>query len=155
MPPNGNKVRDDFPAVGPLHLVKMAVGAADVEDLRRSRAQRHAERGASWVYTRNHPRRAEAVLDGGSLYWVVKGQIRARERIIGFRAEHEESGRAYCLIVTDGVFVATLPRGFRPFQGWRYLPPADAPRDAPGGPGGDFSQMPEHMLLELRELGLI
>ena len=146
---------DDFPAAGPLHLVKMAVGASDVEDLRRLRAQRHAERGASWVYTRNHPRRAEAVLDGGSLYWVVKGQIRARERITGFRAEREESGRAYCLILTDGVFVATLSRGFRPFQGWRYLPPADAPRDAPSGPGGDFTQMPEHMLLELRELGLI
>jgi hypothetical protein len=155
MPRKDTKTSDDFPATGPLHLVKMAVGAADIEDLRRSRAQRHAERGASWVYTRNHPRRAEAVLDGGSLYWVVKGQIRARERIVGFRAEHEESGRAYCLILTDGVFVATLPRGFRPFQGWRYLPPADAPRDAPGGPGGDFAEISEHMLLELRELGLI
>lgn len=140
---------------GPLHLVKMAVGAADVEDLRRSRAERRAERGASWVYTRNHPRRADAVLDGGSLYWVVKGQIRARERIVGFRTEREESGRAYCLILTDGEFVATLPRPFRPFQGWRYLPSADVPRDAPAGPGGDFAQMPDHMLLELRELGLI
>ena len=155
MPPKGNTSGDDLPPAGPLHLVKMAVGAADVEDLRRLRTQRHAERGASWVYTRNHPRRADAVLDGGSLYWVVKGQIRARERIIGFRAEREGSGRAYCLIVTDGVFVATLPRGFRPFQGWRYLPPADAPKDVPAGPGGNFAEMPEHMLLELRELGLI
>lgn len=155
MPPKGGNSHDDASARGPLHLVKMAVGAADVDDLRRARAQRRAERGASWVYTRNHPRRAEAVLDGGSLYWVVKGHIRARERIIGFRAEREESGRAYCLIVTDGEFVTTLPRAFRPFQGWRYLPPADAPKDAPGGPGGDFTQMPDHMFLELRELGLI
>jgi hypothetical protein len=146
---------DDFPDRGPLHLVKMAVGAADVEHLRQARAERRAERGASWVYTRNHPRRADAVLDGGSLYWVVKGHIRARERIIGFRAEREESGRTYCLILTDGAFVVTLPRAFRPFQGWRYLPPSDVPTDAPGGPGGDLSQMPEHMLLELRELGLI
>src|SRR6201999_4273659 len=91
MPPKTDR-GDDFPAAGPLHLVKMAVGAGDVEELRRSRAERHAERGASWVYTRNHPRRAAEVLDGGSLFWVVKGQIRARQRIIGFRTEREESG---------------------------------------------------------------
>ena len=140
---------------GPLHLVKMAVGAADVEELRRFRAQRHAERGESWVYTRNHPRRAEAVLDGGSLYWVVKGQIRARHRVIGFRSERDDNGRAYCLILTDPEFIVTLPRAFRPFQGWRYLLPSDVPKDAPGGLGGDFTAMPDHMLTELRELGLI
>jgi hypothetical protein len=140
---------------GPLHLVKMAVGAADLEELRRFRAQRFAERGVSWVYTRNHPRRAEAVLDGGSLYWVIKGQIRARHRITGFRSERDDNGRAYCLILTDPELVLTLPRPFRPFQGWRYLPPSDVPKDAPGGPGGDFTAMPDHMLTELRELGLI
>ena len=150
---------DEFPAAGPLHLVKMAVGATDVENLRQARAQRHAERGASWVYTRNHPRRAEAVLDGGSLYWVVKGQIRARQRVAGFESKHDDNGRAYCLILTDPEFVVTLPRAFRPFQGWRYLLPSDVPKDATAGPNsagaGDFSQMPDHMLLELRELGLI
>jgi hypothetical protein len=142
-------------APGPLHLVKMAVGSTDVEELRRLRAQRFAERGVSWVYTRNHPRRTEAVLDGGSLYWVVKGQIRARQRVTGFRSERDDNGRAYCLILTDPELVLTLPRAYRPFQGWRYLSPADAPRDAPGGPGGDFTAMPDHMLMELRELGLI
>ncbi len=108
---------------GPLHLVKMAVGASDVEELRHFRAQRHAERGVSWVYTRNHPRRAEAVLDGGALSWVVKGQIRARQRITGFRSERDDNGRAYCLILIDPEFVVTLPRAFRPFQGWRDLLP--------------------------------
>ena len=146
---------DDFPQRGPLHLVKMAVGAADVEQLRRFRAERFVERGASWVYTRNRPRREEEVLDGGSLYWVVKGQIRARQRVAGFETKRDDNGRAYCLILTDPEFVVTLPRGFRPFQGWRYLLPSDVPKDAPGGPGGDFSQMPDHMLVELRELGLI
>jgi hypothetical protein len=145
---------DEF-APGTLHLVKMAVGAADVEELRRFRAQRFAERGESWVYTRNHPRRADAVLNGGSLYWVVKGQIRARHRVIGFRSQRDDNGRAYCLILTDPEFVVTMPRPFRPFQGWRYLLPGDVPKDAPGGPGGDFSAMPERMLVELRELGLI
>jgi hypothetical protein len=146
---------DDFPAAGPLHLVKMAVGAADLEELRRFRAQRFAERGVSWVYTRNHPRRVEAVLDGGSLYWVVKGQIRARQRVTGFRSERDDNGRSYCLILTDPELVPTLLRAFRPFQGWRYLLPSDVPKDAPGGLGGAFTAMPDHMLTELRELGLI
>jgi hypothetical protein len=146
---------DDFPAAGPLHLVKMAVGAADLEELRRFRAQRFAERGESWVYTRNHPRRAEEILNGGSLYWVVKGQIRARQRVTGFRSERDDNGRSYCLILTDPELVPTLLRAFRPFQGWRYLLPSDVPKDAPGGLGGDFTAMPDHMLTELRELGLI
>jgi hypothetical protein len=150
---------DDFSAAdllpkGPLHLVKMAVGAADVDELRRTRAQRHAERGEGWVYTRNHPRRGAEILAGGSLYWVVKGQIRARHRIIGFRGERDDNGRAYCLILTDPELIVTLPRAFRPFQGWRYLLPSDVPKDAPGGIG-DLPQLPDHMLAELRELGLI
>jgi len=140
---------------GPLHLLKMAVGVTDIEHLRQIRAERTAQRGWSAVYTRNHPRRTEAVLDGGSIYWVIKGQIRVRQRILAFHSERDDNGRAYCLIEVDQVLVPTLPRAFRPFQGWRYLPPADAPKDAPGGPGGDFAALPDHMLAELRELGLI
>jgi len=147
--------KGDDTGIGPLHLVKMAVGASDVEELRRFRAERHIERGASWVYTRNQPRRAEAVLDGGSLYWVVKGQIRARQRVTGFESKRDDNGRVYCLILTDPEFIVTLPRAFRPFQGWRYLLPSDVPRDVSAGPAGDFSTMPDHMLAELRELGLI
>jgi hypothetical protein len=154
MPSNGHGGGDDF-AGGPLHLVKMAVGATDIEEMRRFRAQRLIERGESWVYTRNHPRRTAAVLDGGSIYWVIRGQIRVRQRITGFRSERDDNGRAYCLILVDEELVPTLPRAFRPFQGWRYLPPADAPRDVPAGPGGTFEAMPETMMAELRELGLI
>ena len=75
----------------PLHLLKMAVGIADLDDLRRVRAARIEQLGGSFVFTRNHPRRAEAVLRGGSLYWVIRGQIRARQRIVGFpqRARRE------------------------------------------------------------------
>ena len=139
----------------PLHLVKMAVGVADLEQLRRIRAQRLAERGWSAVYTRNHPRRAEAVLAGGSIYWVIRGQIRVRQRVLGFHSERDDNGRGYCLIEVDPGLVPTLPRAFRPFQGWRYMPPADAPKDVPAAPGGDFAAMPDPMLAELRELGLI
>ena len=78
----------------PLHLLKMAVGAADIAELRRVRAQRIAQYGESWVYTRNHPRRAAEVLAGGSLYWVIRGQVRVRQRIVGFAAARDDAGRA-------------------------------------------------------------
>ena len=145
----------DGGGAGPLHLLKMAVGAADLDQLRCNRAQRTAERGWSAVYTRNRPRREAEVLDGGSLYWVIRGQIRARQRVIDFHTEHDDNGRAYCLIETAPEVVTTLLRPFRPFQGWRYLRPVDAPPDARDGGdlGGDAP--PEAMLKELRELGLI
>jgi hypothetical protein len=75
---------------GPLHLLKMAVGIADIEELRRVRAARIKQHGGSWVYTRNQPRRAEAVLAGGSIYWVIRGQIRVRQRITGLRSERDD-----------------------------------------------------------------
>ena len=143
---------------GPLHLLKMAVGAASLDELRRARAARVKQYGGSCVYTRNHPRRTEAVLAGGSLYWVIRGQIRVRQRITGFRSERDEKGRGYCLIEVEPVLVPTVWRPWRPFQGWRYLTPADAPPDAPRGyttPGLAEGPMPEHMMAELRALGLL
>jgi hypothetical protein len=124
--------------------------------LRRFRAARLKERGASWVYTRNHPRRAEEVLAGGSIYWVIRGQVQVRQRVIGFRSGRDEKERACCLIEVDTVLVPTLWRPWRPFQGWRYLTVADAPGDAPGGIAGmEQGAMPERMLAELRALGLL
>ncbi len=106
----------------PLHLLKLAVGIDDVEHLRRVRAGRAAERAGDWVYTRNHPRRAAEVLDGGSIYWVIRGQIAVRQPVTGFRSDRDAAGRRYCLIGVDPGLVATLPRSCRAFQGWRYLP---------------------------------
>ena len=151
---------DREPTGAPLHLLKMAVGVASLDELRTRRAERIARLGGSWVYTRNHPRRAEAVLAGGSLYWVIRGQVRARQRITGFRSERDDNGRAYCLIVVDTELVPTLSRPWRAFQGWRYLTPADAPPDLAAGDGaadcaGSHRQMPERMLAELRSLGLL
>ncbi len=119
----------------PLHLLKLAVGIDDVEQLRSIRAARAAERGGSWVYTRNHPR----------------GHIRVRQLVSGFRSERDDNGRRYCLIEVEDELVPTLSRAWRPFQGWRYLAPEDAPPDRSdrGGPPSD------HMLAELRALGLI
>jgi hypothetical protein len=135
----------------PLHLLKLAVGIDDIEHLRRIRAARRAERGGSWVYTRNHPRRAQEVLAGGSIYWIIHGHIRVRQRIIGFRRERDDNGRGYCLIEVDERLVPTLSRPWRPFQGWRYLSSGDAPEDR-----SDRGEPPSDRLLsELRSLGLI
>jgi hypothetical protein len=135
----------------PLHLLKLAVGIDDIDHLRQIRWMRAAERGGNWVYTRNHPRRAPEVLAGGSIYWVIRGQIRVRQRVTGLRGERDDTGRRYCLIEVDAELVPTLPRAWRPFQGWRYLASADAPpdRSVPAEAPSD------RMLVELRALGLI
>ena len=135
----------------PLHLLKLAVGVDDLDHLRRIRAARAAERGGTWVYTRNHPRRAAEVLAGGSIYWIIRGQIRVRQRVTGFRGERDANGRRYCLIEVDERLVPTLSRAWRPFQGWRYLSAEDAPADRSesGEPPSD------RMLAELHALGLL
>jgi hypothetical protein len=135
----------------PLHLLKLAVGIENLDHLRLIRAARQAERGGSWVYTRNHPRRAQEVVAGGSIYWIIRGQIRVRQLVTGFSREREASGCSYCRIEIDERLVPTLPRPWRPFQGWRYLSPADAPEDCRevGEPPSD------RLLAELRALGLI
>jgi hypothetical protein len=135
-----------------LHLLKLAVGIDGIDHLRRVRAMRAAERGGDWVYTRNHPRRAAEVLDGGSIYWVIRGQITVRQRVMGFRGNRDEAGRRHCLIEVDARLVPTSPRVCRPFQGWRYLPAAVAPADRVSV--GE-EPPPEQMLAELRALGLI
>jgi hypothetical protein len=135
----------------PLHLLKLAVGIDDIEQLRRVRAARLAERGGSWVYTRNRPRRAAEVLDGGSIYWVIRGCIRVRQLVTGFRGGRDDEGRRYCLIEVDHRLVATLCRSCRPFQGWRYLPADAAPADRSAGE----EPPPDRMLAELKALGLI
>jgi hypothetical protein len=136
----------------PLHLMKLAVGIDDVEHLRRVRAARAAERGGGWVYTRNRPRREVEVLDGGSIYWVIRGQIGVRQRVVGFRSQRDENGRRYCLIEVDERLVPTLSRSCRPFQGWRYLTPEAAPLDRVTAAE---APLPEQMLTELRALGLL
>ena len=133
-----------------VHLLKLAVGIDDVDQLRRVRRARVLERGGNWVYTRNHPRRAQEVLAGGSIYWVIRGQIRVRQRVTGLRSERDETGRRYCLIEVDDELVPTVSRVCRPFQGWRYLSPTDAPPDRSEG-----ARPPDRMLAELRALGLI
>src|SRR5258708_19239653 len=116
-------------ATRPLHLLKMAVGVASLDELRQLRAQRIKRLGGSWVYTRNQPRRAEAVLAGGSLYWVIRGQIRVRQRITGFKSDRDDKGRAYCLIGVDPDLVPTQWPPWPPFPAFPYSTAAAPPPD--------------------------
>lgn len=149
-----------------LHLLKMAVGADSVADIARFQKQRRAERRANgegagtFHFTRNFPRRADEVLDGGSMYWIVRGEIVARQKILGFE-ERIRPGkrRKRCAIKLEAKIVRTVPVAHRPMQGWRYLPPDDAPADLTAATaksavkGAD--RLPPKMARELRDLGLL
>jgi hypothetical protein len=138
----------------PLHLVKLAVGVEDLKDLAAIEKQRKRERGRYGFFTRNMPKRVEELLDGGSIYWVVKGQIRARQRLKRFHPQEDDQGRPYVIVEFVAKIVPVAPRRMRPFQGWRYLEPERAPPDlAPGAKGDD--SLPDSLADELRELGLL
>ena len=136
-----------------LHLLKLAVGVADVAELRRLQRERAKERGFYCFYTRNMPRRHEEVLAGGSVYWVIKGYVEVRQRIRGFVPIVNRRGRPALLVKVEAKLTPTEPQPRRAFQGWRYLDPADAPRDRPKGQRG--KGMPAAMARELRDLGLL
>ncbi len=145
-----------------VHLIKLCVGIDDVEQLEAAQQMRLDAGRAAGIkkpelrhVTRNTPKRAQELLDGGgSLYWVIRRVIRVRQRITEFRAVEREDGKPACAFILHPELVRTRPRSFRPFQGWRYLAPSDAPVDLPKGhdPG---DALPEVMADELRELGLI
>lgn len=137
-----------------LHLIKLAVGIEDVAQLRKLQKERRRERGRSVFYTRHMPRRREEILDGGSIYWVIKGYIRVRQRILGFIPVSEDDGERYCLVRYDPKLVETMWQPRRAFQGWRYLLPKDAPADRPAQAGKE-DKLPDAMAEELRALGLL
>jgi len=137
-----------------LHLIKLAVGIDDVPHLRQVQKERRRERGRSVFYTRHLPRRELEIVGGGSIYWVIKGFVRARQRILEFIPVVEEDGERYCLVRYELKLVETIWQPKRPFQGWRYLVPKDAPPDRPRGAAPE-SQLPERMARELRALGLL
>jgi len=143
-----------------LHLIKLCVGCDSVKDLEdwiREKLKQRRKRGLSPEHmhrTRMVPKRSEELRDGGSLYWVIRGEIMCRQRIRAIRPFRDKDGIGRCGVVLDPEVVLVAPRPFRAFQGWRYLDVKDAPRDldkaAPGA-----AAMPEKLRRELRELGLM
>lgn len=140
-----------------LHLIKLAVGIEDLDDLlRRRRAFMAGERHV--IHTRQTPKRAAELLDGGSLYWVIKGWVLGRQMILGVTTGPDEDGRHYCRIELDPAVVETVPQPRRAFQGWRYLPGAEAPADRQDGDGrgaGQGDALPDELARALRSLGLL
>jgi len=143
-----------------VHLIKLSVGVDDVEHLARIQAKRLTDARRRGVapelkhVTRHRPRRADDILGGGSIYWVIRGFIRARQRIVDIRPAQRADGTPACALVLDPELVRTERRSARPFQGWRYLAADRAPKDAPKGRRAD-DEVPEKMADELRQLGLL
>ena len=133
----------------PLHMIKLAVGAASVEDVLEWR-RGHAPPGSPWTMrTRQTPKRAAELMDGGSLYRVCRGVILFRQRIFDVATVGEGVG-ARCEVTLDETLVRVAPTPRRAFQGWRYLQPADAPPDLDEEA---FGEIPPELALQLREVG--
>lgn len=144
----------------PLHLIKLCVGCDSISDLEEwieeNRAH-HRRLGRDYEQThttRMVPKRMEELLDNGSLYWVIRGQVACRQRLLDIRPFTDSDGIGRCRLVLETKIVPVEPRPYRPFQGWRYLAVKEAPRDIDSR-AGDLATMPEDMRRELAELGLL
>lgn len=144
-----------------MHLIKLCVGVDSLEQLaawqvmRLEKLARAGEPRELIHRTRHMPRQADAVLKSGSLYWVIKGSIQARQKILELREDTDAEGRTLCGIVMDHALIATRPHPRRAFQGWRYLHPEDAPRDLGLAQSMDDSDIPAAMRAELAALSLL
>lgn len=143
-----------------VHLVKIAVGADSIEDIaefqKQRRAKLKAERGKPILIhkTRNMPKRESEIVKAGSIYWIVKGFIRVRQRILGFEKRADKEGRPYCEIRLAPKLVRTVPLAHKPIQGWRYMEEDAVPADLTGK-AAKSDEMPPEMMMQLRELGLL
>ena len=104
--------------------------------------------------TRMVPKRVDELCDGGSLYWVIKGQVSCRQPILGIRPFTDSQGIGRCHIVLEPVVTTVMPRPHRAFQGWRYLQDHEKPKDLGGGLAG-MQAMPEDLRRDLANLGLL
>jgi hypothetical protein len=142
-----------------LHLIKLCVGVNTLEELARWQAKRVAalkkKRAKPELVhiTRQTPKRASELLDGGSLYWVIRGHIAARQRLIDIRPARAKDGVPRCGLVYETKLIPTVRRARGPFQGWRYLDPKDAPPDARSVQRS--AGLPAALCAELAELGLL
>lgn len=133
-----------------LHLIKLSVGPGALSDLERWQKQRIKEGRELMHVTRNMPRRAEELLADGSIYWVIKGYIVARQKLVELRPLNID-GVPHCGIMYDKKMIRVQPKKHRPFQGWRYLDPKAAPADLKKGE----MDIPDDMRRELADLGLL
>lgn len=139
-----------------LHLIKLSVGTESVDDLISWQARRRAQTpdGLPRHVTRMWPRRADEVLRGGSIYWVIQGFVQCRQRVLRLDEAIGQDGIRRCAFVLDPEIVRTTTARKRPFQGWRYLRPEDAPADLPVSRRDDDA-LPADLSAALAEIGVI
>ncbi|WP_054005750.1 DUF1489 family protein [Cypionkella psychrotolerans] len=138
-----------------LNILKLSVGTESVDDLTQwHRAHAHVwAPGTTEHVTRMWPKREDEILNGGSLYWVIKGVIQARQRLLGLAERRGQDGILRCALVLDAEVIRTENALRRPFQGWRYLDPAESPRDLPKTRAQDDT-LPPALAAALAEIGL-
>lgn len=138
-----------------VNLLKLCVGAEKVEDLTAWQAMHRGESGRPnpMHVTRMWPKRESDLLNGGSLYWVFKGQVLARQEVLRLEEVIGQDGIRRCGIVLSNEVIRTEAQPRRAFQGWRYLKPEDAPRDLPEMREGD-DDLPAELASALAEIGI-
>ncbi|SFR18916.1 DUF1489 family protein [Poseidonocella sedimentorum] len=139
-----------------INLIKLSVGTESVEDLIHWQASGRSvsEDGLPRHVTRMWPKREAELLQGGSIYWVIKGNILARQRVVRLDEVIRQDGIRRCGIVLDREVMLTRPAPRRPFQGWRYLKPEDAPADLPASRAAETA-LPADLDAALTEIGIL
>ncbi len=144
-----------------VHILRRAFRVDSVDDLVQLQNQRieaeHAAGRSRRLYQRmrSTPKRTTEILDGGSIYWVIKGYVRARQRILGIETRMDSEGRKRCFLCLDPKMVPTIFSPLKPRRGWRYLEEKEAPLDRTATANSDGEEFPPEMADKLRELGLL
>ncbi len=141
-----------------LHILKVAAGVSSLEHLNQvvdHYSYTDAELGhIMHMSSRNTPKRMDEVLDGGSVFWIIKRAIVARAELVAIRQIVREDGKKGCQMCIRPHVIPTIPQPKRGFQGWRYLKPEDAPKDLTQAAGDPGKGSPE-LAMELKDLGLL
>ena len=143
---------------GSLHILRTAYQIGSMQELSEVQAhfrmQQHNGRDVVMATTRRKPQREAELLDGGSIYWIIKNQIQARQKILDIDMVEEDADSKHCRIFLDPKIIRVTPKRKRAVQGWRYLQGFDVPKDiGPYYPTDD--DLPEDLAKEIRDLGVI
>ena len=139
-----------------MHLLKLSVGSESVDSLMawQKTGRSHGPDGLPRHVTRMWPKREAEIITGGSIFWVIQGFIQCRQRILRLDEVIGSDGIRRCAIVLDPDIIRTTTAKRRPFQGWRYLDPADAPADLPRARHSDDA-LPDDLSAALADIGVL
>ena len=139
-----------------VHLVKMAVGISSVEHLKDMQKKCWADKdGIIHHFTRNKPKRSHELLDGGAIFWIIKGYIRVKQRVRGFNEIFDRNKKRRCRITLDPKLVRVEMLAHKPIQGWRYMEDDIAPAAVNANHAVCIDGFPDAMVEELKSLGLL